>query len=65
MAITQINAFKQGQQHFACLSDDDKPTTGVNNGDLLDEIDTGKRYQFDAENTTWYESSAEAQAVVG
>ena len=40
------------------LSDDEKPTTlGVNsidNGSTFMEIDTGDKYMYDLENTTWY-----------
>ena len=39
------------------LSTDDKPTT-VGNGSAFVEMDTGKLYFFDAENTTWGEWGA-------
>lgn len=42
------------------LSGDDKPTdeienTKIDNGSIFIEIDTGKVYMFDLENTTWEE----------
>lgn len=40
-----------------CLSSDEKPTVDVKNGSVLTEIDTGKRYLFDADSRTWYEFS--------
>lgn len=44
------------------LSTDTKPTTtidgmGIPNGSVYTEVDTGKTYMFDKENTTWYEVS--------
>lgn len=45
------------------ISGDDQPTTTVEgypviNGAHYIEIDTGKKYLFDAENETWYEEGA-------
>ena len=37
-----------------CLSTDQKPLD-VKNGSSLIEIDTGKRYLFDAASATWHE----------
>lgn len=43
---------------FRGLSDDDKPTTlnggTIQNGSTYTEIDTGDKYMYDLENTTWY-----------
>ena len=44
------------------LSTDSKPTTTVDgmpipNGSVYTEVDTGKTYMFDKDNTTWYEVS--------
>lgn len=38
----------------SCLSTDEKPT-GCKNGSRLIEMDTGKRYAFDEDNSTWLE----------
>lgn len=40
-----------------CLSTDTKPTTdkSMMNGSELKEMDTSKRYLYDAENATWRE----------
>jgi hypothetical protein len=38
-----------------CLSTDRKPTEDIKNGSTCLEIDTGKRYAFDAENSEWHE----------
>lgn len=39
----------------SCLSTDEKPTTNIANGSTLVEMDTGKVYMFDEENSTWRE----------
>lgn len=44
------------------LADDTKPTDKIDgmsipNGSIYTEVDTGKTYMFDRENTTWYEVS--------
>lgn len=44
------------------LSTDTKPTTTIDgmpipNGSVFTEVDTGKTYMFDKDNTTWYEVS--------
>ena len=38
-----------------CLSTDTKPLTGIKNGSTLIEIDTGKKYLFDALSKAWNE----------
>lgn len=38
-----------------CLSTDEKPTEGINNGSTCFEMDTGKMYMFDKENQEWLE----------
>lgn len=35
------------------LSTDTKPTTGIANGSVLFEMDTGTMYKFDEENEAW------------
>jgi len=40
-----------------CLSSDEKPTEGIKNGSTLIEIDTGKRYLYDALSCQWNEFS--------
>ena len=37
------------------LSTDEKPVDGVQNGEALVEMDTGKVFTFDEENKTWRE----------
>ena len=37
----------------SCLSLDTKPTTGIVNGSVLTEMDTGTVYMFDQEHSTW------------
>ena len=46
-----------GDEYFdiRCLSTDEKPTKHINNGSILIEIDTGKRYIFDYESKEWNE----------
>lgn len=38
-----------------CMKADTKPTTGVQNGDKILEMDTGKVFIFDEEGAAWYE----------
>lgn len=38
-----------------CMAADTKPTTGIENGAELKEMDTGKTYYFDEENAAWIE----------
>lgn len=38
-----------------CLSTDSKPTTGIANGSLVLEMDTGKIYAFNEAGSTWVE----------
>lgn len=37
----------------ACLSTDSKPTTGIANGSLLLEMDTGDIYAFNEAGSAW------------
>lgn len=37
------------------LSTDEKPTTGIENGSMFIEMDTGKIYLYDLENEQWRE----------
>lgn len=37
------------------LSTDTKPTDGVRNGSVFIEIDSGKIYFYDEENSEWHE----------
>ena len=38
-----------------CLSTDTKPTTGIANGSLVLEMDTGKIFAFNETASTWIE----------
>lgn len=40
---------------IACLSTDTKPTTGIMNGSMLIEVNTGKLYVFDESASAWTE----------
>lgn len=42
-------------QTYYGLSTDTKPTTGIGNGSVFIEMDTGKAFFFDAENSLWLE----------
>lgn len=48
--VTQ--GYDKHTQTFYLRSDDPKPS-GVENGTRIIEVDTGKDYRFDAENSTW------------
>ena len=50
---TQKINYGMTEEYFG-LSTDTKPTQ-ADNGDLLTEIDTGKKFRFDEQNGTWYE----------
>lgn len=43
--------------HYRGLSTDDKPTDAPNGSDFL-EMDTGKMWYFDAENSQWVDPTA-------
>ena len=45
-----------------CMEADTKPTTGIENGAELKEMDTGKTYYFDEEHKTWIEWVAASSA---
>ncbi len=42
----------------ACLSTDTKPTSGILNGSVLIEMDTGKIYFYDEAGAQWREWGA-------
>ena len=46
----------------SCLSTDTKPTSGVANGSVLIEMDTGKVYLFDEAGTQWREFAEEDES---
>ena len=50
-----VNGQLVSSSDVRCLSRDAKPTTGIQNGTPLIEIDTGKKFLFDAESSTWKE----------
>lgn len=43
-------------REFYGLKDDRQamPTDGIENGAVFHELDSGKRFKFDAENKEWY-----------
>ena len=41
--------------NIACNHDDDKPTTGLANGSMCIEVDTGKLFLFDEDEEEWVE----------
>lgn len=53
LMFTKVSAFEEPKICF-CLSTDTKPTD-VPNGSFCVEMDTGKRYFFDAEFESWEE----------
>lgn len=48
-------SFTNNEGFGVCLAADTKPTEGVSNGDMILEMDTGKIYLFDEENSQWLE----------
>lgn len=55
----QIMAIRQEGNTYYGLSTDTKPTGAVLNGREFREMDTGKKYLFDAENGEWLEQPEE------
>lgn len=57
--FTNLSAIYYGQDKVlieaACLHADTKPTTGIANGSLCLEMDTGKIYAFNETASTWVE----------
>ena len=47
-----------------CLSTDEKPVTDIKNGSTLIEMDTGKKYLFDAGGGQWLEVAGGSTAVI-
>ena len=41
-----------------CLSTDSKPTTGIQNGSICIEMNTGKIFMFNEAGSAWVELSA-------
>lgn len=52
-------------REWSILSTETKPTAGVRPGDELVEINTSKRYKWDATNTTWVELIPKVQMETG
>ncbi len=50
-----ITATDDKTYEFRGLSTDVKPTERVGNGSIFIEMDTGKVYMFDKQNTEWKE----------
>lgn len=53
MATEENQNRVQDTHSYACLSADTKQTTGVRNGSLCIEMDTGDIYAYDEENEEW------------
>ena len=49
--IDSVKRYVEG----TCLSTDEKPVDNIGNGSVLLEMDTGKVYLFDEENSIWKE----------
>lgn len=46
---------KKAYVEFSGVAADSKPTTGIINGSLFFEVDTGKVYAFNEASSTWVE----------
>ena len=57
--ILNETAASYGQEKIlveaVCLSTDSKPTTGIANGSMCIEMDTGKIYAFNEAGSAWIE----------
>jgi hypothetical protein len=49
------NGLRAIHSEYYCLSTDPKPYDGVENADVLYEMDTKKAYLYDADNGIWIE----------
>ena len=56
MSVTQI--YDNQRTVYTGLSTDTKPTHGVKNGDVFQEIDTGTFFLFSKSNKEWYEQTS-------
>lgn len=56
--ITRDDPLFKNTRTYYGKSTDSKPTTGVTNGSIFIEIDTGKAYFFDGSTNTWLEPGA-------
>ena len=55
ISVNRRTLYGEVYNDVRCLSTDEKPTENINNGSTLVEIDTGKRYIFDASSLAWNE----------
>lgn len=57
VTVTKLIGIHKGKDcvEMACLSTDTKPTTGVANGSKCIEMDTGKKYMLNEEDSEWEE----------
>ena len=56
--VTLRPSYKSYLNEYFCISTDEKPVGGdIKNGSTLREIDTRKKYMYDAEHQTWLEVS--------
>lgn len=51
--------------NIACNHDDEKPTTGLANGSMCIEVDTGKLFLFDEEEEEWVEFGGSSDSGSG
>ena len=60
--FTNTKAIYYGQNKVlieaTCLSTDSKPTTGIANGSICIEMNTGKIFMFNEAGSAWVELSA-------
>lgn len=42
------------EESMCCLSTDTKPAEGIENGQLIIEMDTNKTFMFSVDNKKWY-----------
>ena len=60
--FTNNKALYRGQNKVlieaVCLSTDSKPTTGIANGSICLEMNTGKIFMFNEDGSAWVELSA-------
>ena len=56
--MVTMTEYSGGNVQLVCLSTDTKPTTGIANGSVCLEMDTGKIYLFDEANAEWLEWGA-------
>ena len=64
VSINRRTLYGEVYNDVRCLSTDEKPTENIKNGSSLIEMDTGKKFLFDADNVRWIEVAGGSTAII-